>query len=70
MAGWPEGAAGRLDPKVAKGRQADFKRRVQSRLRVGLAAPDGVRLVSWAMLAGSNSGYWLLIRRGNAGNIS
>ena len=38
--------------------------------RVELTASDGVRLVSWAMPAGSGSGYWLLICHGNAGNIS
>jgi uncharacterized protein len=38
--------------------------------RVELTASDGVRLISWAMPAGSGSGYWLLICHGNAGNIS
>jgi fermentation-respiration switch protein FrsA (DUF1100 family) len=38
--------------------------------RVELTTSDGVRLVSWAMPAGSGSGYWLLICHGNAGNIS
>jgi fermentation-respiration switch protein FrsA (DUF1100 family) len=38
--------------------------------RVGLTAADGVRLVSWAMPADTDAGYWLLICHGNAGNIS
>ena len=38
--------------------------------RVELRASDGVRLVSWAMPAEGDGGYWLLICHGNAGNIS